>query len=82
VVVVVGEIPEEIRVPRADFIELLSRLDKAKHGTCRGEAELAGEIMDLARSWAQQQPTRREPVAPEFEQLELPLDWNRPSAGR
>lgn len=81
-VVVVGEIPEEIRVPREEFIELLSRLDQAKHGTCRGEADLASEIMELARSWAQQQPTRRKPVAPEFEQLELPLDWNRPSAGR
>jgi hypothetical protein len=79
-VVVVGDIPDEIGVSKKRFIELLARLDKAKHGTCPHEAELASEIMGLTKSWAQQQSVHRKPEPAEFTQLELPLDWDRPSA--
>lgn len=72
-VVVVGKVPEEIRIPRAKYIELLSRLDTATHAWCPHETELAHEIMDIARTFVRSQP--------EVDgQIELPLEWDR--AGR
>jgi hypothetical protein len=85
VVVVVGEVPDEIRVPRKKYIDLLSRLDTAIHECCPHEVELASEILDNVRTWAEDQPLpiTMNPLGPftgtssEVDgQLELPLDWD------
>jgi hypothetical protein len=77
VVVVVGKVPEEVRVPWQKYVELLSRLDAAVHGSCPHEADLANEVLDLVRSWQQAR------VVPQVDgQLELPLEWDETSGGR
>lgn len=78
-VLVVGNVPSEIRISREQYLNLLSRLETAVHGTCPHEAELAYEVLDIVRTFVNRNPG---PVRPQVDgQLELPLEWDA-DAGR
>ena len=73
-VIVVGKLPDEIRVSQEQYIELLARLDQAIHSTSPTQTELARDVLDLIRPWWRQATF----VGQEVEgQMELPLDWGR-----
>jgi hypothetical protein len=88
-VLVVGEIPSEIRVTRDQYIGLLVRLDAATHSTSPTQVELAYDLIEELRTWfqkvkiARQVEDRKFGEVPEVDgQLELPLEWAETRAGR
>jgi hypothetical protein len=75
-VIVVGDIPAQIRVPRAQYLSLLSRLDAALHATSPTQVELANDILDIVRTWP-------ESISGQVNgQMELPLEWAESREGR
>ena len=72
-VIVVGKVPDEIRVAREQYLGLLSRLDTALHSPSPTQVELATDILELVRPWI-----RDVDLGGQVEgQMELPLDWDR-----
>lgn len=70
-VVVVGRTPDQIKVTRAQYIDLLSRLDRGTRSTNKAEADLSYELLDLVRVWCAQATDAGEVDG----QLQLPLNW-------
>lgn len=77
-VVVVGELPEEIRVSREEYVGLLRQLDAAAHSSHPSEAALAHDLLATVRFWFQQVKLTGQVDG----QLELPLEWDAERAAR